>query len=362
MRAAFQPQPVSPASPNPNVTRYILIAIALLALAAIMWITAGAFVIAFGGIVFATVLRVLTEPLARVTRWSERWSLAVVVLGLITIFGLLFWLFGKQATHQFVEMREQLPAATEKFQNWIAESQVGSVMIDLLQQTSEGGNPLERAGTAVSAAVGGAGNLLIILFVGIYLAVDPRLYRDGALRLLPPTRRAQVGRAVDDAGVALRKWLVAQVFVMVVVGVMTGAGLALLGVPLSLSLGLLAGLLEFVPVLGPILSAVPGVLLGFSQGPQTAFYVLILYVAVQQIESNLLTPLIQRWAVELPPVVALLSIVACGLLFGVMGVIFATPMAVVVMALVQHLYVEDTLENGRGESGRGRGGRTGKAG
>jgi predicted PurR-regulated permease PerM len=139
---------------------------------------------------------------------------------------------------------------------------------------------------------------------------------------------------------------------MVAVGVMTGIGLALLRVPLSLSLGLLAGLFEFVPVVGPIAAAVPGVLLAFAAGPQTAFYVLVLYVVVQQIESNILTPLIQRWAVELPPVIALLSIVACGLLFGPMGVIFATPMAVVVMAMVQHLYVEDTLENGRAEPKR----------
>jgi predicted PurR-regulated permease PerM len=173
------------------------------------------------------------------------------------------------------------------------------------------------------------------------------LYRNGALRLLPPVRRPQVGRALDDAGRALRKWLVAQIIVMIAVGLMSGVGLAMLGVPLALSLGLLAGLLEFIPVVGPIVSAIPGVLLAFAKGPETALYVVILYVVVQQIESNILTPLIQRWAVELPPVIALLSIVACGLLFGVMGVIFATPMAVVIMAMVQHLYVEDTLENGR---------------
>jgi predicted PurR-regulated permease PerM len=107
-------------------------------------------------------------------------------------------------------------------------------------------------------------------------------------------------------------------------------------------------LFEFVPVVGPIVSAVPGVLLAFSKGPETAVYATLVYIAVQQIESNVLTPLIQRWAVELPPVIALLSIVVCGLLFGVMGVIFATPIAVVVMAMVQHLYVEDTLEKNSG--------------
>ena len=331
-----------------TATRYILIAIALVAVAAIIWTISDVLVIAFGAIVFATVLRVLTVPVARVTHLSERWALVIVVLGLIVIFGLLFWLFGRQAAAEFAEMREQLPAAIEKFRTWIADSKIGQMALGLFQQSSEGGGgSLAQAGTALGATAGGIGNVLLILFAGVYLAADPGLYRNGALRLLPPSRRGQVGQAIDDAGQALRKWLVAQLIIMVAVGVMTGIGLALLGVPLWLSLALIAGLLEFVPVVGPIVAAVPGVLLAFAAGPQTAVYVLILYIAVQQIESNILTPLIQRWAVELPPVIALLSIVACGLLFGLMGVIFATPIAVVVMAMVQHLYVEDTLENGR---------------
>lgn len=331
-----------------NATRYILIAIALLAVAAIIWTISDVLVLAFGAIVFATVLRVLTVPVARVTHLSERWALAVVVLGLIVIFGLLFWLFGRQAAAQFAEMREQLPLALEKVQAWIADSKVGQMALEQVKGSSGDGASLEKAGTALGATAGGIGHVLLILFAGIYLAADPGLYRNGALRLLPPVRRPQVGQAIDDAGKALKKWLVAQLVLMVAVGLMTGIGLALLGVPLWLSLGLIAGLLEFVPVVGPIAAAVPAVLLAFAAGPQTAMYVMILYIAVQQIESNILSPLIQRWAVDLPPVIALLSIVACGLLFGVMGVIFATPIAVVVMAMVQHLYVEDTLENGRG--------------
>lgn len=339
-----------------SATRYILIALALTAVALLMWKVVDVFVIGFGAVVFATVLRALVVPLSRVTRWSERVSLAVVVLGLIVVLGLLGWLFGRQAALQFAEMREQLPVAAEKFQAWLEKSKLGGMVVDGLKQLTQGESPAKNAGAAVGAAVGGVANLLLVIFAGIYLAADPRLYRSGALRLLPPSRRPQVGRALDDAGTALHKWLVAQIVVMAVVGVMTGVGLALLGVPLSMSLGLLAGLLEFVPVVGPIVATIPGVLIAFSKGPETAFYVLLLYIAVQQIESNVLTPLVQRWAVSLPPVVALLSIVACGLLFGVMGVIFATPMAVVVMAMVKHLYVEDTLENGKKGRPAARGG------
>ena len=334
------------------MTRYILIAVTLVALAVLFWKVSMVFVLAFGGVVFATVLQALAEPLSRRTGWSQRLSLGVVVVLLLLASVIAFWLFGRQVVGQFEEMREQLPGAVEKFQAWLAESRWGQELVDSVRQAAGEGNSLSSAGLALGATLGGLAHLLLILFVGIYLAADPCLYREGALRLLPPARRPQVRAALNDAGWSLRRWLLAQLIIMSAVGVLTGLGLKLIGVPLALSLGLLAGLLEFVPVVGPIVAAIPGVLLAFAAGPQTALYAVGLYIVVQQIESNILTPLVQRWAVELPPVVALLSIVAAGLLFGVMGVIFATPLAVVVMALVRHLYVEDTLEKKGGQRGR----------
>ncbi len=345
----------SSASVPSNITRYILIAVTLLGLAVLIWKLATVFILAFGGVVFATVLQAGAEPLARRMGWSHRVSLGVMIVVLAGLAGLTFWLFGRQAVSQFNEMREQLPAGFEKFKEWIAESPLGKSFFESVRQAAEDGSPLSGAGVALGATMEGVGYLLLILFVGIYLAADPAMYRDGGLRLLPPPRRPQVRLALNDAGIALRKWLLAQLITMAAVGAMTGVGLALIGVPLALSLGLIAGLLEFIPVIGPIFAAVPGVLLAFSAGPETAVYAMVLYVAVQQIESNILTPLVQRWAVELPPVVALLSIVAAGLIFGTMGVIFATPMAVVVMALVRHLYVEDTLEKNRPTPERTRG-------
>lgn len=337
---------------NKDVTQYILIALALAALAVILWLIADALIIAFGAIVFATVLRATAEPLGRWTGLSSRWSVVLAVTVLLILFGLLCWLFGAQAAQQFVEFRERLPEGVKKLQVWLEGSKAGRAVLDSVQQAAGDGESLANFGMAATAMLGGVGNLLLVLFAGIYFALDPALYRDGALRLLPPARRPQVRRALNDAGTSLRKWLVAQIVVMFSVGTLTGIGLAIVGVPLSLLLGLLMGIMEFIPVLGPIAAAIPGLLLAFAAGPETVVYAAIVYVLVQQLESNLITPLVQRWAVELPPVVALLSIVACGLLFGVLGIVFATPMAVVVMAMVRHLYVEDTLENKRGPAGR----------
>jgi len=330
-----------------DATRTILIAIGLVAIATILWLITDALLIGFGAIVFATVLRTIAGPLQRRAGWSERWSVVAAVFGLLILAALLCWLFGAQAAHEFAELREQLPVATQKFKAWVERWPAGRTAIETLRQGTGNGEALSNLSTLAGAALGGVGNLLLIVFAGIYFALDPKLYRNGALRLLPPARRPQVGQALDDAGLALRKWLSAQLIVMAVVGTLTGVGLALLGVPLALSLGLLMGLLEFVPLVGPIIASVPGLLLAFAKGPEVALYAALIYIAVQQVESNLITPLVQRWAVELPPVVALLSIVACGLLFGFLGVIFATPIAVVMLALVQHLYVEDTLEHHR---------------
>lgn len=348
------PQP--PSSPR-GVTAYILIAIALIALALLSWKLRDVLVIAFGGIVLAAVLRAAAVPLGRVTGLSDRWNLAVVVVGLMIIAGLLSWLFGNQTAKQIAELSERLPSAAVQVQEWLEATPVGRVIVNSLQQTAENADMLTQAGVLAAGLVGGIGHLLLVIVVGIYLAANPKLYREGSLRLLPPERRPQVRSAMTDAGDSLRKWIIAQLLAMLGVGLLTAGGLALVGVPLALSLGLLAGLLEFVPVVGPIVAAIPGLLVAFSEGPTTALYALGVYVVVQQVESNIITPLVQRWAVKLPPVIALLSVVAFGLLFGIPGIIFATPIAVVVTALVRHLYVEDTLENGhpRGKSsGAGR--------
>jgi len=127
------------------------------------------------------------------------------------------------------------------------------------------------------------------------------------------------------------------------IGLLTWIGLSILGVPLALTLGLIAGLLSFIPNFGPIMSAVPAILLAFIDSPISALYVLILFIVVQLIESNLVTPLIERRTVELPPVLTIVAQLALTILFGAVGLILATPILAVVMVLVQTLYIQDVL-------------------
>ena len=131
---------------------------------------------------------------------------------------------------------------------------------------------------------------------------------------------------------------------MAFVGTATAIGLAALGLPLAFSLGVISGVLAFVPFFGALASSVLAVLFAFTQGPQQALYVAILTIAIQQVEGHLLTPLVQRWAAQIPPVLSIMASVAFGLLFGIVGVLFATPLMVVVMTLIEKLYVERFLE------------------
>jgi len=178
-----------------------------------------------------------------------------------------------------------------------------------------------------------------VLFLALYFAVEPRMYRDGFLLLLPQGARARVGEALDASGVALRRWLLGQLGAMATVGLLTGLGLWIVGVPMAVPLGILTAILDFVPLIGPLIAAVPGLLIAFSQGPDLALYAALVYLGAQFIEGHLVIPIAQKWAVKLPPVLGLLAIVAFGLVFGLVGVLFAMPLAVVTVVLVEKLWI-----------------------
>ena len=209
---------------------------------------------------------------------------------------------------------------------------------------AKGGGGVMSNMSAIATSVGAAlADTLLVLFGGIYLAARPDFYRSGIIKLVPQSGRALTAEALDDSGRALRLWLLGRLVSMTVVGILTGFGLWLIGVPSALTLGLLSALLEFIPFIGPIIASVPAILLALLIGPEEALWTAGLYLIVQQIEGNLLEPLVQQRAVELPPALLLFSLVAGGLLFGMVGIIFAAPLLVVTYVLVKRLYVREAL-------------------
>src|SRR5512135_1610997 len=314
---------------------YVVITVAIVGVVIIAWRLAYVFALAFGGIVLAAILGALADRLRRVAPLSERWGVVVVVVLLLVGLGLTGWLFGSQVANQFEQLGRQLPPAAEKLQNWLQQSSLGRFLVDTAHSTVNTSSSLSSLTWFTMTAVEAVTSGVLIFFLGLYFAIDPRLYLQGTTRLVPPPQRPHLTKAIGAAEEALRQWVFGQLIAMMAVGLLTGLGLWLLGVPLALGLALVMGLAEFVPLFGPIMAAVPGILMAFTKGPTLALYALLLYVAIQQVEGNLITPLIQRWAVALPPALGLLSIVAFGLLFGTLGIFFATPITVVILVLVK---------------------------
>jgi predicted PurR-regulated permease PerM len=254
-----------------------------------------------------------------------------------------------QVSVQVDELSTSLPKATDSL---LGKIERYSWVKSLTRRTHDLGEllgrreALEQAGGVLSTTVGALGGFMVFLFVGLFGAFDPNPYRKGALYLLPPSRRDRVGQVLDEVVQILRQWMVGKFISMALVGTLTWIGLALLGIPLALTLTLLAALLTFVPNFGPILSAVPAILLAALQGPSKALYVALLYVGVQTVESYLVTPLVQKRTVSLPPALTIVAQVGMGMVAGGLGVVVATPLTAALLILVKRLYVEDV----RGDS------------
>jgi len=335
----------SPTSHDGPFIRKVIIVLALTGLALLLWQLREVLLLVFGAIVVAVVFHALADPIRARTGMPEWTAVASAVVALLVVLGFAFWLLGGQVATQVRNLADWLPTAWQSFTarlDWLGLS--GSLDDWLAGIAPRGGGLPPAASLAVGLGVGIA-NLLLVFIGGIYLALQPSLYRAGTVKLFPREHRALADEALLDSGRVLKLWLKGQLLAMLIVGTLTGLGLWLLGIPSALALGLLAGLLEFIPYLGPIVSAIPGLLLALTSGVDLALWTLALYTAVQQIEGNVIQPLVQRYAVHIPPALLLFSLVAVGVLFGTIGIFLAAPLTVVIYVLVKRLYVREALHS-----------------
>jgi predicted PurR-regulated permease PerM len=325
--------------------RRALIAIALAALALLLWQLRNVLVLLFGAVVMGTIFRAIAEPLSKYLRMPDRLAMLTSVLVIFGLFVGVGWLLGRQIAAQTDALAEALPTALSRIDQWLASYGLSHPFQTWLAQLhTSGGTLVSRFGSWLSAASNGVANFLIVLFGGIFLAAEPGFYRTGAIKLVPQSKRGLVAEAMGESERALRMWLKGQLMAMVIIGAMTALGLWLLGIESWLVLGLLAGFLEFIPFAGPILSAVPGILIALVQSPELALWTTLMYVFVQHAEAYLIQPLIQQYAVHVPAAVLLFSLLAFAVLFGVIGILFAAPLTVVTFILVKRLYVIEALD------------------
>jgi predicted PurR-regulated permease PerM len=322
--------------------RRLLLAILVVGTALLAWELRFVLVLAFGAVLLGVILRGIAERLRGWFGLSEQLALTATLLLIVLLLGGIFYLFGAEVVQQARDVSDALPAALTQLEQLGARFGLGSGpggwADDLGLQSA-----ISNVGSILLTVGDGTANLVILIFGGIFLAARPKLYRTGLIKLVPEESRGKAASALDHCGGALRLWFKGRVLAMIFVGLLTGVGLWLIGVPAFLALGLLAAVLEFIPFFGPLLAAVPAVLLALLLGPEEALMVAGLLLVIQQAEGNLITPLIQQHAVDLPPALLLFSLLGFGMLFGIVGIVLAEPLTVAVFVLIKQFYVRGAL-------------------
>lgn len=330
-----------------RVVKTTCIVAAAVILLLIFWYAVDVLLLVFAGVLVGVFLHGLSHPISQYTGLRQRWSLLIVLFALGGLLGLVSWLLAGRVVTQANQLVDQLPIAFAAVTSRLEAYDWGNRVLAEIPTTWElfrgHGTVLGRITGIFSGVLGALLNFAIIIVLGCYIAAEPRLYSNGILQLIPLNHRDRAREVLNELSTTLGRWLVGRLILMVVNGALTAIGLWFLGMPLALTLGLLAGVLNFIPNLGPLIAAVPAVLIALTISPQTALYVGLLYIAVQSIDGYVLTPFVNRRSVELPPVLTIFAQVLLGVLVGSLGVVLAGPLTAMLVVVVRRLYVEDTL-------------------
>jgi predicted PurR-regulated permease PerM len=335
MNAPARPRGPNSRSERLNVHGVVLYTLALLAGAVLVVLAVRVLLAAFAGVLFAIVLRTVASFVARHLRVPYGVVLAVVVVLALGGAVLAVVLAVPRLAEELEAFREALPPAVSKlaestgYGNLLEHGLGKGTQLEQLHLEKMLHSVLSTVGTTFDALAG----LVICFFVAIYGAAEPGAYERALLAVVPARRRELTRAVVKEATNELSHWLLGRLLAMLFVGVTSAVAFVLLHVPLAIPLALLAGVLTFVEYLGAVASALPAVLLAFSQGPLQALWVGLTFTALHVVEGYVLTPLLARNMVRIPPALTLVAQALFGTLVGVLGLTFSTPFLVVAVVV-----------------------------
>lgn len=311
-----------------------------------------ALILFFAAIVLAIVFHGCARLLDRFLPGGRGLALTVTILLFVGLFSASVVLLAPNVGKQ---IQEVVRAASDAYERFAATPFGEAVLSSGSEPDGAGGDELaipldasllgKAAGWATNA-VRSVTSLTLVFVVAIFMAASPRSLRRGITSIVPLSLRPRIGEVVDETARALWRWTIGQGFSMLVIGLLSFLGYLAIGLNFALALGLIAGLFQFIPYLGPALSAIPALLVAFSMSPQMALWAAVVYAIIQTIEGNFITPIIMKRKAYLPPVLTIMATVIFGLLFGLAGAALATPLIVVFLTIYNEVYQKDVLGAG----------------
>lgn len=325
------------------MVRYLIQAILILALALTIFAARHILLAAFLGVVAANLLfRLSAWTVGTSSRWRPVVAGAYLLL-IIAVVGLVFWAGSTSIARQADQLSQGLAETMGDIETWLQGRSWGRQLLSPEGNGAMGRDLLGVVTDWLGSLFATVGAVAVFLMITVFGSMAPARYCRGALWLVPARLERRAEQEMHRASVVLVWWTLGRAASMLVVGLLTWIGLLILGTPAPLVLACLAGGLSFIPNLGPILSVIPAAMVALTVGPWHVAWVLALYVGVQLVESNLITPLIQQEAVTVPPALLIVFQLVMGVVAGVWGMIVATPLLVLIMLLTQSVYVRDYL-------------------
>ncbi len=307
----------------------------------------------FAGILFAVLLDFLSSQVKRLPLISH-WVAVTITLAVLTgLLVLMVIMVVPMLADEMEALSTQIQKSIEELLDWLQRYEAGQYLVEQLADFEDG----DSDGTGIWSRIAGifsitldaVTGLIIIIVVGVFLAYSPGMYKSGFLQLIPLDSRKRTAEVLIAIGSTLRWWLLGQMISMTVLALSTWIMLSLLDVPLALILALITGLMTFIPYLGPLIAMVPIILLAFLESPTLALYVFILYMLIQNVEANVIMPIIFHRTARIPPALGVISQILFGSLFGIIGFILAIPLMAVILQFLKMVYVEDVLGDKSGE-------------
>ncbi len=294
----------------------------------------------FAGVIITVYFYGIAGIFQRNFHWSSKLSIILsVILNLILLVA-FFWFVGARIQQQVSQLVDTLPATIQKARDQINQTPIGNKLLQQLNSSGDSQKSLAAVKGFFSSSFGVLSDLYIVILLTAFFTASPTLYKKGLIKSLPTKAKDKGADLIEKISSLLKKWLKGQIIGIFFIAIVTAIGLLIIGMPLVLTLALIAGLLNFIPNFGPLIALIPAVLIALMQGPTTALLIFGMYTLIQIIQSAVTQPIVQKKMISIPPALTIIGQVAMGALAGFWGVLLATPFVAILIVLVQELYID----------------------